>query len=163
MDARLPRPDSALVTDPLVAGLLASGELRSQPVTASDGTTVGAGQLVADSRTRAVRADGTVHPHRHLVGPAVSGSAGAGGFSRPHFNGPGFRQNDAVARDLLTTPIAAHGPGAPLRAPTATPFPHHTREVTKDVTSSISTSITTAVTTSIATSITTDKEHRHAS
>jgi hypothetical protein len=48
-----------------------------------------------------------VHPHRYLLGPAVSGSAGAGGFSRPRFNGPGFRQNDAVARDLLTVALAA--------------------------------------------------------
>ena len=106
VDARLPRPDSALVTDPLVAGLLASGALRSRPVTASDGTALGAGQLVDDARARAVRADGSVHPHRYLVGPAVSGSVGAGGFSRPRFNGPGFRQNDAVARDLLTVALA---------------------------------------------------------
>lgn len=106
VDARLPRPDSALVTDPLVAGLLAAGELRSRPVMAADGTALGAGQLVADARARAVRADGTVHPRRYLLGPAVSGSAGAGGFSRPRFNGPGFRQNDAVARDLLTVAVS---------------------------------------------------------
>lgn len=105
VDARLPRPDSSLVTDPLVAGLLAGGQLRSRPVAAIDGTGLGAGQLLADPRARAVRADGSVHARRFLVGPAVSGSAGAGGFSRPGFNGPGFRQNDAVARDLLTTPI----------------------------------------------------------
>jgi uncharacterized NAD(P)/FAD-binding protein YdhS len=108
VDARLPRPDSSLVTDPLVAGLLSTGQLRSRPVTAADGTTLGAGQLVAEPRARAVRADGTVHPRRFLLGPAVSGSAGAGGFSRPGFNGAGLRQNDAVARDLLTTPITQH-------------------------------------------------------
>ena len=73
---------------------------------AADGTALGAGQLVADARARAVRADGTVHPRRYLLGPAVSGSAGAGGFSRPRFNGPGFRQNDAVARDLLTVAVS---------------------------------------------------------
>ncbi len=106
VDARLPRPDSSLVTDALVGGLLATGQLRSRPVTAADGTSLEAGQLVADRRARAVRADGTVHPRRFLLGPAVSGSAGAGGFSRPGFNGAGFRQNDAVARDLLTVPIA---------------------------------------------------------
>jgi hypothetical protein len=31
----------------------------------------------------------------------VSGSAGSAGFSRPGFNGAGFRQNDAVARQIL--------------------------------------------------------------
>jgi uncharacterized NAD(P)/FAD-binding protein YdhS len=140
VDARLPRPDSSLVTDALVAALLATGELRSQPVRASDGTALGAGQLVADARTRAVRADGSVHPRRFLLGPAVSGSAGAGGFSRPGFNGPGFRQNDAVARDLLTVPIgdsavATHLHAASTSAPTrtddihtTTDHPHFTRE-----------------------------------
>ena len=122
VDARLPRPDSALVTDPLVAGLLRGGELRSRPVTASDGTSLGAGQLVADARSRAVRADGSVHPRRYLLGPAVSGSAGSGGFSRPGFNGPGFRQNDAVARDLLTVALSDR-PSTHLRL---APNPIHT-------------------------------------
>ncbi|MEW1955557.1 FAD/NAD(P)-binding protein [Terrabacter sp. NPDC080008] len=119
VDARLPRPDSSLVTDPLVADLLRAGELRSRPVTAADGTSLGAGQLLADARARAVRADGSVHHRRFLLGPAVSGSAGAGGFSRPGFNAPGFRQNDAVARDLLTVPISR--PAAAPRLHTAPP------------------------------------------
>ncbi|GAA2167187.1 FAD-NAD(P)-binding protein [Humibacillus xanthopallidus] len=116
VEARLPRPDSALVNDPLVAGLLATGELRSRPVVAADGTPLGSGQLVADARGRAVRADGSVHPRRFLLGPAVSGSAGAGGFSRPGFGGPGLRQNDAVAADLLRTPLARSGDAGHLRA-----------------------------------------------
>ena len=116
VEARLPRPDSALVTDPLVAGLLAVGELRSRPVVASDGTPLGGGQLVADQHGRAIRADGSVHPRRFLLGPAVSGSAGAGGFSRPGFNGPGLRQNDAVAADLLRTPLARAGAAGHLRS-----------------------------------------------
>ena len=139
VDARLPRPDSSLVTDPLVAGLLSTGQLRSRPVTAADGTSLGAGQLVADARARAVRADGSVHPRRFLLGPAVSGSAGAGGFSRPGFNGAAFRQNDAVARDLLTTPLVR-------RLATTTPIatrPSHRPTTT--------------------TSDTRDKDHRHAS
>ncbi|GAA1984447.1 FAD/NAD(P)-binding protein [Terrabacter lapilli] len=127
VDARLPRPDSSLVTDPLVADLLRSGELRSRPVTAADGTSLGAGQLVADPRARGVRADGSIHPRRFLLGPAVSGSAGAGGFSRPGFNGPGFRQNDAVARDLLTVPISRPVVAAPPlhTAPPASVTRHH--------------------------------------
>ena len=60
------------------------------------------GQLKADSHCRAIQADGTVHPALFLLGPSVSGSAGSSGFSRPYFNGPGFRQNDAVARHLLS-------------------------------------------------------------
>ncbi|WP_374969334.1 FAD/NAD(P)-binding protein [Terrabacter sp. BE26] len=134
VDARLPRPDSSLVTDALVAGLLSSGQLRSRPVTAADGTNLGAGQLVADARARAVRADGSVHPKRFLLGPAVSGSAGAGGFSRPGFNGPGFRQNDAVARDLLTVPItpAAAGPQHLYAAPPPRAATHRHTTTEKD-------------------------------
>jgi hypothetical protein len=102
VEARLPRPDVLAASDPLLRGLLDSGELAADELFAADGTSLGGGQLKADSRSRAVRADGSVHSALFLLGPSVSGSAGSSGFSRPHFNGPGFRQNDAVARDLLT-------------------------------------------------------------
>ncbi len=101
VDARLPRTDARAVTDPLVAGLLERGELSAQDVIDHDGTHLGGGQLLADRHCRAVRPDGTAHPTRFLLGPSVSGSAGAAGFSRPGFNGAGFRQNDHVAREVL--------------------------------------------------------------
>ncbi|MFG1621863.1 FAD/NAD(P)-binding protein [Kribbella sp. NPDC049227] len=102
VEARLPRPDVLATTDPLLRGLLADGVLAADELFATDGTSLGGGQLKADAHCRAIRADGTVHPSLFLLGPSVSGSAGSSGFSRPHFNGPGFRQNDAVARHLLT-------------------------------------------------------------
>ncbi|WP_427888726.1 FAD/NAD(P)-binding protein [Kribbella sp. GL6] len=102
VEARLPRPDVLAASDPLLRGLLDSGALAADELFASDGSSLGGGQLKADSRSRAIRADGSVDPALFLLGPSVSGSAGSSGFSRPHFNGPGFRQNDAVARDLLT-------------------------------------------------------------
>jgi hypothetical protein len=101
VEARLPRPDVLATTDPLLRGLLDSGALAADELFAADGTSLGGGQLKADSRSRAIRADGSTHEALFLLGPSVSGSAGSSGFSRPHFNGPGFRQNDAVARDLL--------------------------------------------------------------
>ena len=101
VEARLPRPDVLAATDPLVRGLLQSGLLAADHLVASDGTSLGGGQLKADGQCRAIRADGSVHPSLFLLGPSVSGSAGSSGFSRPYFNGPGFRQNDAVARQLL--------------------------------------------------------------
>jgi uncharacterized NAD(P)/FAD-binding protein YdhS len=101
VEARLPRPDVLAATDPLLRGLLESGVLAADELFAADGTSLGGGQLKADSQCRAIRADGSVHPSLFLLGPSVSGSAGSSGFSRPHFNGPGFRQNDAVARHLL--------------------------------------------------------------
>ncbi|GAB3945797.1 FAD/NAD(P)-binding protein [Kribbella albertanoniae] len=102
VEARLPRPDVLAATDPLLRGLLADGTLAADELFATDGTSLGGGQLKADAQSRAIRADGSVHPRLFLLGPSVSGSAGSSGFSRPHFNGPGFRQNDAVARNLLT-------------------------------------------------------------
>jgi hypothetical protein len=101
VEARLPRPDVLATTDPLLRGLLADGVLAADELFAADGTSLGGGQLKADASCRAIRADGSVHPALFLLGPSVSGSAGSSGFSRPHFNGPGFRQNDAVARQLL--------------------------------------------------------------
>lgn len=113
VDARLPRTDVRAVTDPLVADLLERGELSAQDVVDHDGTRLGGGQLLADRDCRAVRPDGTVHPTRFLLGPSVSGSAGAAGFSRPGFNGPGFRQNDHVAREVLH--LVARTAAAPIR------------------------------------------------
>ncbi|WP_112249087.1 FAD/NAD(P)-binding protein [Kribbella monticola] len=101
VEARLPRPDVLAATDPLVRGLLRSGLLAADQLIAADGTSLGGGQLKADASCRAITADGSVHPTLFLLGPSVSGSAGSSGFSRPYFNGPGFRQNDAVARQLL--------------------------------------------------------------
>ncbi|KNX37963.1 FAD/NAD(P)-binding protein [Luteipulveratus halotolerans] len=115
VDARLPRPDVLASTDPLIRGLLRRGELAADSVYDAEGGRVRGGQLLSDEHCRAVRADGTSHPSRFLVGPSVSGSVGAGGFTRPRFNGAGLRQNDALARHLLTR--LAHPAASVLRSP----------------------------------------------
>ncbi|QHC02282.1 hypothetical protein EK0264_05010 [Epidermidibacterium keratini] len=97
IDAWLPRPDVAATTDPLIRGLLLAGELAVEDL----GGDLPGGQLLADAQSRAIRADRSVHPRRFLLGPSVSGSAGSSGFARPHFNAPGLRQNDRVARQIL--------------------------------------------------------------
>lgn len=106
VDARLPRTDASAVTDPLLRGLLDTGELAH-----------GDGKLLADNGARAVRADGSAHPRRYLLGPSVAGSAGSAGFARPGFNAPSLRQNDAVARDMLAQLLAAADRPAIRRAP----------------------------------------------
>jgi hypothetical protein len=106
VDAFLPTVDVLASTDPVVRGLLRRGELAAEDLRDADGGPLGSGQLLADAGCRAIRADGSVHHRRFLLGPSVSGSAGSAGFARPGYNGPGFRQNDKVARhllDLLTT------------------------------------------------------------
>lgn len=102
VEARLPRPDVLATADPLVAGLLRAGELKAETLPSADGTGREGGQLLADPACRAVRPDGTVHVSRYLLGPGVSGSAGSSGFSRPGFNSPFLRQNDGVAREILS-------------------------------------------------------------
>ena len=103
--------------DPLIRNLLADGELAAEDLRAADGSALGGGQLLADARCRAVRADRTVHPRRFLLGPSVSGSAGSAGFARPGFNGPGFRQNDQVARELLALTATHRATGVPASIP----------------------------------------------
>ena len=58
--------------------------------------------VVTGPSLRVVRADGTDHPHRHALGVFTSRPA-AGAFARPRTNAPAFRQNDAVARAILTS------------------------------------------------------------
>lgn len=125
VDARLARPDVLESTDPIIRGLLSAGELAAENIVDDRGVALGGGQLLADATCRAVRADGSVHPRRFLVGPSVSGSAGSAGFARPGFNGPGFRQNDAVARELLHLLGAAPRSHRPTRtaAPRTAPVP----------------------------------------
>ena len=110
IDARLPRPDVRAATDPVIRGLLADRQLVTEKLLDAAGLPLPGGQLLADASCRAIRADRSVHPRRFLLGPSVSGSAGAAGFSRPRFNGPGFRQNDAVARDILQLLDTTSGP-----------------------------------------------------
>jgi len=101
IDAFLPRPDVRATTDPVIRSLLAAGELAAEQLVDPAGRPLPGGQLLADPGCRAIRGDRSVHPRRFLLGPSVSGSAGSAGFSRPGFNGAGFRQNDAVARQIL--------------------------------------------------------------
>jgi hypothetical protein len=108
VEARLPLPDAFAATDPVIRGLLDRGQIAAENLVAADGSPLGGGQLRADGMCRAVRGDGSAHPRLFLLGPAVSGSAGAAGFARPGFNGPGFRQNDLVARHILTLLAEPH-------------------------------------------------------
>lgn len=111
IEGRLPKPDVTAATDPLIRSLLAAGQLAVEATADSragvDAAPTPGGQLLADGLGRAKRADGTFHPHRLLLGPSVSGSLGSAGFSRPGYNSPFLRQNDAVARHLLVELRAA--------------------------------------------------------
>ena len=114
----------------MIRGLLARGEFAAENLRDATGRSLGGGQLLADELSRARRADSSIHPRRFLLGPSVSGSAGSAGFSRPRFNGAGFRQNDAVARHILrelTEPTVVP-PTSDEPAFSHTPIRHHRLE-----------------------------------
>lgn len=101
VDAFLAKVDINESADPAIRSLLQRGQLATERIPAPDGGRLPGGLLRTDREARALRQDGSVHPNRYLVGPSVSGSAGAGGLARPGFNAPAFRQNDRLARTLL--------------------------------------------------------------
>lgn len=115
VDARLPAPDVAATTDPVVAGLLARGEARER-VLADPGAGPGGrrtGRLDVDPSLRLVTATGAAHPRLFAAGYWTAGAQVAA-FARPRANAPFFRQNDALARELWRGLRAA--PGVPERA-----------------------------------------------
>lgn len=102
IEARLPGPSVTRAADGLLRGLRDAGELAEEtvadPVT---GARLPSGRIhtrVSDSRL--LDGTGRPHPHRFAVGPHTSARSAAA-FSRPRTNAPSFRQNDAVAREIL--------------------------------------------------------------
>jgi hypothetical protein len=102
IEARLPGPSVTRAADGLLRQLRDAGELAEEtvadPVT---GALLPSGRIhtrVSDSRLL----DGTGRPHPRLfaVGPHTSARSAAA-FTRPRTNAPSFRQNDAVAREIL--------------------------------------------------------------
>ncbi|WP_020669346.1 FAD/NAD(P)-binding protein [Amycolatopsis nigrescens] len=102
IEARLPHPSVRLASDPLLRALRDSGELAEETVLdAASGTRLPSGRIhtrVGDSRL--LDGDGVPHPRRFALGPHTSARS-AGAFTRPRMNALPFRQNDAVARQLL--------------------------------------------------------------
>ncbi|GAA1980211.1 FAD/NAD(P)-binding protein [Amycolatopsis minnesotensis] len=100
IEARLPDPSVRRVADPLLRALRDAGELVEESVT-SNGTRLSSGRVhtrVSDSRL--LDRDGVAHPRRFAVGPHTSARSAAA-FTRPRTNALPFRQNDALAREIL--------------------------------------------------------------
>ncbi|MFJ7211354.1 FAD/NAD(P)-binding protein [Amycolatopsis sp. NPDC098790] len=102
VEARLPGPSVTRAADGLLRQLRDAGELAEEtvadPVT---GALLPSGRIhtrVSDSRL--LDGTGRPHPHRFAVGPHTSARSAAA-FTRPRTNASSFRQNDAVAREIL--------------------------------------------------------------
>ncbi len=103
VDARIAAPSVSRSTDRLLRRMLDLGEVVEEVVGDSSGWSVNTGKLVVTGADlRVTRRDGSSHPRRHAVGSFTNRPA-AGAFARPHTNAAAFRQNDEVARSVLST------------------------------------------------------------
>ena len=102
VEATLPAFDLARTEDPLLAALLARGEVSSQVLVDAAGHPLDTGQLGTDPAHHLVRADGSVATRRFALGMHTALKAAA--FARPCTNAPVHRLNDQVARTLLALP-----------------------------------------------------------
>ncbi|GAB3447245.1 FAD/NAD(P)-binding protein [Actinophytocola sediminis] len=100
VDARLPAPSIQRATDPLLRAMFGRGELAEEVLLDPDAER-STGRMHTSTAGLLVDASGSPHPRRFALGPHTS-SRSPGAFTRPRTNAPGFRQNDAVARDILT-------------------------------------------------------------
>jgi hypothetical protein len=89
--------------DPLLQRLRDRGEVVEEVVSDDSGWHANTGKVVvAGPILNIARVEAPAHPRRHALGTFTSRPA-AGAFARPRTNAPAFRQNDAVARAILTT------------------------------------------------------------
>ncbi|MFF2242903.1 FAD/NAD(P)-binding protein [Arthrobacter sp. NPDC058130] len=100
IEARLPAPSVARSANPLLHQLHTSGLGTEQQLLTADGTHA-TGRLLVSAHNELVSPVGERHERLFGVGPGTSGW-GAGAFARPGTNAAPFRENDALARRILT-------------------------------------------------------------
>ncbi|MFD8594084.1 FAD/NAD(P)-binding protein [Kitasatospora sp. NPDC059646] len=103
VDAFLPRHALDRTADPLLRRLLHEGRIAEEHLTDADGHTYRSGLVRTDPDARLLdpALGGRPHPRRTALGASTTTRAPAA-FARPRTDAPAFRQNDAVARRLLT-------------------------------------------------------------
>ncbi|RAJ41396.1 FAD-NAD(P)-binding protein [Kitasatospora sp. SolWspMP-SS2h] len=102
VDAFLPRHALDRSNDPLLRRLLHEGRIDEERLADPDGHTYRSGLVRTDPESRLLDpALGGPHPRRTALGAPTTTRAPAA-FARPRTDAPSFRQNDAVARRLLT-------------------------------------------------------------
>ncbi|GAB15885.1 hypothetical protein ARGLB_094_00200 [Arthrobacter globiformis NBRC 12137] len=100
IEARLPGPAVARSANPLLRSLHGAGLGAEQHLLTSDGAH-STGRLLVTSGHRIVGRSGDTRSRLFGIGPGTSGW-GAGAFARPGTNAAPFRENDALARRILT-------------------------------------------------------------
>jgi hypothetical protein len=103
VEARLPSPTLRNCTNSLLRGLYEDGAAREEVLADEDGFTHHSGMLhVSETDFRILDGDGVPQPGRYALGPYTSVRHFAT-FARPHANALSFRQNDALARHVLSS------------------------------------------------------------
>jgi uncharacterized NAD(P)/FAD-binding protein YdhS len=103
VDARIATASVRRSTEPLLRSLAARGEVVEEVVSDDSGWCVNTGKVcVVGPDLRVLGRDGTGHARRHALGIFTNRPA-AGALARPRMNAPAFRQNDLVARSILST------------------------------------------------------------
>jgi len=103
IDAQIAASTVSRSANPLLQNLYERGDVVEEVVTDQFGWQGNTGKvLVSGPALNVARAGGPPHPRRHAAGIFTSRPAG-GAFARPRTNAPTFRQNDAIARAVLTT------------------------------------------------------------
>ncbi|MFF2030885.1 FAD/NAD(P)-binding protein [Arthrobacter sp. NPDC058192] len=100
IEARLPAPSVARSANPLLRQLHTSGLGTEQQLLTADGTHA-TGRLLVSASNELISPVGERRPRLFGVGPGTSGW-GAGAFARPRTNAAPFRENDALARRILS-------------------------------------------------------------
>ncbi|PNH82214.1 hypothetical protein CXZ05_14650 [Arthrobacter sp. AFG20] len=100
IEARLPGPAVARSANPLLRSLHGTGLGAEQHLLTSEGGH-STGRLLVNSGHQMVGRGGDTRSRLFGIGPGTSGW-GAGAFARPGTNAAPFRENDALARRILT-------------------------------------------------------------
>jgi hypothetical protein len=118
LDARLPAPSVERARDALVRALHARGDYAEHVVPDPGGRApYASGKASVDGTSRLRHEDGTVHPRRLAVGPWVAGGGFTSAFARPGIDAGFFRQNDAVAREVLAVLARSNATDVARQAP----------------------------------------------
>ncbi|MDH2426532.1 FAD/NAD(P)-binding protein [Sphaerisporangium sp. TRM90804] len=102
IEARLPDANLHTCTEPLLRSLYRRGDASEHVLVDEDGFVHRTGLLnVSPEDFRVVSRNGTPHPRRFALGPFTNVRQFAT-FARPRSNAVSFRQNDRLARDVLS-------------------------------------------------------------
>ncbi|MDQ0823251.1 putative NAD(P)/FAD-binding protein YdhS [Arthrobacter sp. V4I6] len=121
IEARLPAPSVASSANPLLRQMHRSGTGVDQELLSADGLH-STGRLLVSEHNELLNPVGDRQLRLFGVGPATSGW-GAGAFARPGTNAAPFRENDALARRILTILAGdrAHRPAPETPSETTSP------------------------------------------